>query len=390
MHFSMVICMKKFICNLLKVSMLQLARCVGSGSHCMVSNRLADNDFPNSAMNFSNFVILNPRMIILYTPFMTRKGLSLLQFMYMTYWSLVLINDLGRLHYFLGFEILPVDGSLFMTQSKFAHELLVDSGLTFPGNKAKGYPIPLPLNLKLLPDEGDLLQDAEYYRSMVGKLNFLTNTRPYLSFFVQVLSQFVQAPRQYHLQALIHLLNYVFNTTTQGIIVHGSKHLELQAFSDSDWTSYPTTRSSLTGYIVTLGGSSISWKSKKQNIISKSSGEAEYRALAQAVAELTWLVRLLTDLGVQDLSPVTLHCDNNSALHIARNPVFHERSKYIDIDCHFTRDQVLEGLLHLVHLPTLEQVANILTKVLPSPQHNYLLSKFGVLPPRPPSLRGGC
>ncbi|GAA0138773.1 transmembrane signal receptor [Lithospermum erythrorhizon] len=262
-----------------------------------------------------------------------------------------IIKDLGKLHFFLGFEVQSTADSLFMTQIKFTHELLEDSGLQFPTSNSKGYLTPLPSNSKLSHTEGPLLADVEYYRSMVGKLNFLTNTRPDLSFAVQMLSQFMQSPREPHLQALIHLLNYVSNIATQGIILKGSNKLSLEAYSD--WTACPHTRRSITGYLVTVGGSPISWKSKKQSTISRSSAEAEYRAMTQTVAEVTWLVRLLADLGVTDLLPVTLHCDNNSALHIARN-----------------------------------SVADVLTKILPSAQHEYPLSKLGVSS-QPPACAGG-
>ena len=101
--------------------------------------------------------------------------------------------------------------------------------------------------------------------------------------------------------------------------------------------------------------------------------------MAQAASEVTWLVRLLADLGIHNLTPMQLHCYNQSALHIAKNPVFHERTKHIEIDCHFTRDKVLEGLLQFSYLPTSEQLADILTKVLPGPQFQQLLSKLGMV-----------
>ena len=167
----------------------------------------------------------------------------------------------------------------------------------------------------------------------------------------------------------------------------------LKAFSDSDWASCPITRRSVIGYMILFGSSPVSWKSKKQPTVSKSSAEAEYRAMSQAAGEVTWLVRLLSELGVSQSQPVTLHCDNQSALQIAKNHVFHERTKHIDLDCHFTREKVLEGLLQLAYLPTSLQLADILTKVLPSHQHNELLSKLGMVDHSvsPPSqLEGGC
>lgn len=144
-----------------------------------------------------------------------------------------------------------------------------------------------------------------------------------------------------------------------------------------------------------LDNSPISWKSKKQNTVSKSSSEAEYRDMASAVSEVEWTVRFLEELGVHDLKPVSLHCDNQSALHIAKNPVFHERTKYIEIDCRFTRDKVLEGLLQLSYLPTQFQLGDAFTKPQPSPQFNDLLLKLGLFDSTnlshqpPPNLGGG-
>ena len=118
------------------------------------------------------------------------------------------------------------------------------------------------------------------------------------------------------------LLAYVQGTLHHGILLKGADHLSLQGYSDSDWAACPTSRRSVTGYIILLGSSPISWKSKKQGTVSRSSSEAEYRAMAQAASEITWLVRLLEELGVSNLTPVKLNCDNQSALHIAKNSVF--------------------------------------------------------------------
>ena len=195
-------------------------------------------------------------------------------------------------------------------------------------------------------------------------------------------------PRLPHVAALVHVLRYVSHTEGQGILLKASTSLTLQAFSDSDWASCPNTRRSITGYVLLLGDSPVSWKSKKQGTVSKSSSEAEYRAMAAAASEVTWLVRLLEEFGITNLKPVTLHCDNQSAIYIGKNPVFHERTKHIEIDCHFTREKVMEGLLQLTYLPTHSQIADVFTKALPSPQFTELLSKLG-LSPSTPSLRGG-
>lgn len=258
------------------------------------------------------------------------------------------IKDLGRMHFFLGLEVSYIPEGTVLSQRKFTKELLLESGITH----FKRVATPLPVHLKLQSSTSPLLPNPTLYRSLVGKLNFLTHTRPDLSFSVQTLSQYMQNPTDQHFAALTHTLHYVAGTVGQRISLNGSNNLTLQAFSDFDWAACLDTRRSVTGYILMLGSSPISWKSKKQSTVSKSSSEAEYRALSSAASEITWLVRLLTELGVPNLAPVTLFCDNQSAIHLAHNPVQHERTKHISIDCHFTREKVLEGLLHLTYIPT--------------------------------------
>lgn len=297
--------------------------------------------------------------------------------------SVFSIEDLGALNYFLGIEISYLPTGIAMTQHKFAQDLLKDSNVPV----FKNVVTPLPLHTKLHHDSSPPFPNPTLYRSLVGKLNFLTHTRPDLSYSVQTLSQFMQTASNLHYQALLHTLNYVHSTIDQGILLKATDSITLQAFSDSDWAACLDTRRSVTGYLLLLGNSPVSWKSKKQGTVSKSSSEAEYRAMSAAASEVTWIVRLLADIGVHNLTPVTLNCDNQSALHIAHNPVLHDRTKHIEVDCHFTREKVMEGLIQLTYLPTSSQLADVLTKILPSHQFQELLNKLGMLKSLP-SLRG--
>ena len=169
------------------------------------------------------------------------------------------IKDLGRLNYFLGIEVSYISEGITLTQNKFTQDLLQASNM----DAFKPAVTPLPQNLKLSSSEGVLLSNPLYYRRMVGKLNFLTHTRPDLAYFVQHLSQFMQQPRDTHLQALHHTICYVAHTAGQGILMKGADNLVLQAFSDSDWADCPDSRRSKSGYVLKLGNSPISWKSKK-------------------------------------------------------------------------------------------------------------------------------
>ena len=368
--------------------------------HSMVLSKHLGNGLLDCKLNFSLKAILNLTMITLYlfissSPHLTVAAiyvddiiltcphLPTIEHLKSHLHNVFSIKDLGLLNYFLGIEVTHLHGGIILTQRKFTKELLQDCGL----DVSKSAKTPLPINQKLLTDEG-AFTDPVQYRCLVGKLNFLTHTRPDISFAVQTLSQFMNKPRLPHLQALLHVLRYIAHTNGQGIYLQATDSLTLQAYSDSDWGSCPNTRRSVIGYVLLLGNSPISWKSKKQGTISKSSSEAEYRAMAATASEITWMVRLLADLHVSSLKPILLNCDNQSAIHIGKNPVFHERTKHIELDCHFTREKVLEGLIELTYTPTAHQLADVFTKALSSPQHNYLLSKLGMSSLPPPSLRG--
>lgn len=158
------------------------------------------------------------------------------------------IKDLGGLHYFLGIEVNKVSQGIVLTQKNFTNDLLVESGITL----FRHVVTPLPVNLKLQGSDGAYFSNPSLYRSLVGKLNFLTHTRPDLSYTLQTLSQFMQTPREQHFEALKHTLCYVYHTAGQGILLQGSDHLTLDAFSDSDWAACSDTRRSVTGYCFSL------------------------------------------------------------------------------------------------------------------------------------------
>ncbi|CAL0318541.1 unnamed protein product [Lupinus luteus] len=221
--------------------------------------------------------------------------------------------------------------------------------------------------------------DPLLYRQLVGRLLYLTNTRPDLSFAIQQLSQFMASPTINHYKAMTRIFRYIKSCPGQGLFYPSTSSIQIKGFTDSDWATCPDTRKSISGYCMFLGDSLVSWKSKKQHTVSRSSSEAEYRALAVASCEVQWLTYLLHDFLVSFKQPALLYCDSNSARYIAANAVFHERTKHIEIDCHVTRERLQNKLFHLLPIDTHEQVADILTKALEPSVFCHLLSKLGVI-----------
>ncbi|KAL0285420.1 UNVERIFIED_CONTAM: Retrovirus-related Pol polyprotein from transposon RE2 [Sesamum calycinum] len=250
--------------------------------------------------------------------------------------------------------------------------------LTGASEDAKPASTPFPPGLKLTLDGGSLLPSPDRYRRLVGRLLYLGFTRPDISFPVQQLSQFLQSPRTTHWDAALHILRYLRGSSSLGLFFSSRSSLQLSAFSDAAWASCLDSRRSITGFCIFLGSSIISWKTKKQATVSRSSAEAEYRSMASTVSELLWISYLLCDFQLSIQQPIPFWCDNKAALHITANPVFHERTKHLDIDCHLVRDQFKAGFISPTHIAGPHQPADLFTKAVPLPTFTRLLSKLGL------------
>ncbi|KAI0510232.1 hypothetical protein KFK09_010833 [Dendrobium nobile] len=214
------------------------------------------------------------------------------------------------------------------------------------------------------------------YRQLAGSLQYLTLTRPNISFAVNKVCQHMQNSLITHFDALKRLLRYIQGTSHFGISLFVNSKLNLLAYVDSDWAGDSTDRKSTTGYCTFLGLSIISWSVKKQNVVARSSTEAEYWAIASAAAKVTWLRRLLQDFNCTQPTATSLLCDNTSAIALANNPVFHAGTKHIEVDCHFIRNYMKDKSIRLHYITTKDQLANLLTKPLTASRFQLLSSKL--------------
>nr|GEX70767.1 ribonuclease H-like domain-containing protein [Tanacetum cinerariifolium] len=216
-----------------------------------------------------------------------------------------------------------------------------------------------------LGSDSDLVSDPTLYRSLAGSLQYLTFTRPDISYAIKHVCLYMHDPREPHFLALKRILLYVYGNLDCGLQLFSSSATDLVAYSDADWAGYPTTRRSTLGYCVFLGNNLLSWSFKRQSTLSRSNAEAEYRGVANAVAETCWLRNLLRELHTHLSSSTLVYCDNVSAVYLSCNPVQHQRTKHIEMDIHFVRDLMAAGQFRVLHVPSRYQFADIFTKGLP-------------------------
>jgi hypothetical protein len=296
------------------------------------------------------------------------------------------MTDLGDLHHFLGIAVTRSTDDLFLSQRQYAVDLLQRAGMA----ECHSTVTPVNTHAKLSASVGALISavDASHYQSIVGALQYLTLTRPDLQYAVQQVCHFMHAPREPHLALVKRILRYVKGTLSSGLHIGTGLVQSLTAYSDADWAGCPDSRRSTSSFCVFLGDNLISWSSKRQTTVSRSSAEAEYRAVAHAVAECCWIRQLLQELHVPLTSATVVFCDNVSAVYMTANPVHHRRTKHIEIDIHFVREKVALGQFRVLHVPSSHQFADIMTKGLPVQLFTEFRSSLCVRSP-PAATAGG-
>nr|GEX53183.1 ribonuclease H-like domain-containing protein [Tanacetum cinerariifolium] len=257
------------------------------------------------------------------------------------------MTDFGALNYFLGIA--------------YAMEILERAHMV--GCNPSRTPVDIESKLK---DGGTPVVDPTLYRSLAGSLQYLTFTRPDITYAMQQVCLYMHDQRDPHFSALKRILRYVQGTLDYGLQLFSSTTDSLIAYSDAGWAGCSTTRRSTLGYCVFLGNNLLSWSSKRQPTLSRSSAEAEYRGVANDVAETCWIRNLLRELHTPLSSATFVYCDNVGAVYLSSNPVQHQRTKHTEIDIHFVQDLVATGQVHVLHVPSRFQYANIFTKGVPS------------------------
>ena len=286
--------------------------------------------------------------------------------------------DNGEISYCLGLSIKRdrVNKIITISQTNYIENILAKFGMS----KCNPVATPLEQGVKFYKTtEDDVQFDTNIYQRAIGSLTYAaTCTRPDISAAVSALSQFMSNPNETHWTGVKRVLRYLRGTTSYGLVYDGKGCNELYGFSDADWAGDVNTRRSTSGYLFRFGNSSITWCSRRQQTVAKSSTEAEYVSLSSATQELIWLRRLLSKLGIAFDSPTTVYEDNQGAIDISKNPKHHDRTKHIDVSHHFVRERVASNEVAVVHLPTEHMTADILTKGLGAVKYPRFRDGMGV------------
>jgi hypothetical protein len=284
------------------------------------------------------------------------------------------MKDLGALKYFLGIEVARSKQGIFLSQQKYILDILTDTGML----ASKPVDTPMELNHQLGEYPDQVPTNKERYQRLVGKLIYLGHTRPDIAYVVSVVSQFMHAPSEAHMDAVNRIPRYLKSAPGRGLMFSRHGHLDIEGHTDADWAGSVTDRRSTSGYFTFVGGNLVSWRSKKQNVVSRSSVEAEYQAMAHGVCELLWIRNLLGELGFKPNHAMQLNCDNKAAIDIAHNPVQHDRTKHVEVDRHFIKEKLEAKIIEVSFVKSKDQLADVLTKAVTGKVFHNSLSKLSM------------
>jgi hypothetical protein len=292
------------------------------------------------------------------------------------------VTDLGEPKKIVGIEITRdrQHKKITITQTKYIETILAKYGL----QDASSVHTPLDPNIKLEPGDSEPEGRSNNYASLIGSLMYAAvATRPDIAFAVNRLASFTTNPTMCHWTAAKRVLRYLKGTKDMGItysqpdLNDSNSQNHIIGYSDASFANN-YDRTSVSGYAFIAAKGAITWGSKKQNIVSLSTTEAEYVCLSDAAREATWLRNLYQEIGFPEKESTLIHGDNQSALAIAENPCYHKRTKHFDIKHHYIRDQVQKGVMTLRYLPTAQMTADIFTKALSRKAHELHMMSLGM------------
>ncbi|KAH9764942.1 retrovirus-related pol polyprotein from transposon RE1 [Citrus sinensis] len=285
------------------------------------------------------------------------------------------MKDLDALKYFLGIEVSRSKGGIFLSQRKYALDLLHETGMT----ACQPIDTPIEEGLKFCITSDQVPVDKGRYQRLIGRLMYLSHTRPDLAYALSVVSQFMHNPGEQHMKAVMRILRYLKTNPGKGILFSKNKdYSNIEVYTDADWAGSVSDRRSTSGYFTFVGGNLVTWRSKKQHVVARSSAEAEYRGMALEICEGLWISFILNDLGYPSQQPIQLYCDNKAARDIAHNPVQHDRTKHVEVDRFFIKEKLDEKILELPKIRSEDQLADILTKAISSRAFTKFLDKLGM------------
>ncbi|GJU86543.1 retrovirus-related pol polyprotein from transposon TNT 1-94 [Tanacetum coccineum] len=284
------------------------------------------------------------------------------------------MSMMGELNFFLGLQIKQMEDGIFFNQSKYIKEMLKKFGL----EDSKPMKTPMSSDTKLTKDEECESVDSTKYRGMIGSLLYLTASRPDIMFSVCLCARFQEAPKTSHLEAVKRIFRYIKGTTHLGLWYPKGTGIETVVYADSDHAGDYVDRKSTSGICTFVGCCLTSWFSKKQTALAISTTEAEYVSAGKACQQALWMKQALIDYDVR-LDDVPIMCDNKDAIDLSKNPVQHSRTKHIKIRHHFLRDNVQKGHISIEKVPSVDNIADILTKPLKRESFNYLRLGLGMM-----------
>ena len=285
------------------------------------------------------------------------------------------MSMMGKLNYFLGLQVKQLDDGIFISQAKYAKEMLTKFGIKPEENATK---IPMSIGTKMTYTESDKSVDEHKYRKLIGSLLYLTASRPDIQYAVGVCARFQCDPRISHYKTALKILKYVKGTVDVGLWYPKGSGMHLVGYTDADYAGSMLDRKSTSGTCQFLGTRLVSWFSKKQSCIATSTTEAEYIAAGCCATQILWLQQQLKDYEIYE-KKTPIFCDNTSAIAITHNPILHSRTKHIEVRHHFIRDHVERGHIELLRVGTEDQLADIFTKPLQENRFITLRHSLGLL-----------